>query len=120
MEKTIKESYKKYEATNIILLLVAFLFTTVLSSNELSKLDLGNENIETTPWRVERINFYFENDLFFNTDNAYTAGLKLSSVYSVPKEESLFEKIPFINGKSNALYFDGYRRANLYSDRNKG
>lgn len=104
MEKIIKESHKKYEATNVILLLVAFLFTTVLSSDELPKLDMGNENIETTPWKVERINFYFENDLFFNTDNEYTAGLKLSSVYSVSKAESLFEKIPFIHEKSNAHF----------------
>ena len=87
-----------------ILFLIGFLLVTSLSSDEFTKLDLGNKSSEKTPWRLERINFYFENDLFFNTDNAYTAGLKLSSVYFVPKTKNLFEKIPFIYDEKNAHY----------------
>jgi len=85
----------------ILLLVAFFLQMSLLNAQELKKLDFGNKDI---PWRLERINFYFENDLFFNSDSKYTSGLKLSSVYFVPLADKFFEKVPFLYDESKAHF----------------
>lgn len=85
----------------IILLLLSLLLSTYLSAAELKELDLSKKSL---PWRLERVNFYFENDFFSNADAKYTSGAKLSAVYFIPEADSVFEEIPFINDKSKAHF----------------
>lgn len=47
-------------------------------------------------WEFERINFYFENDLFSQTDNDYTSGMRLSLLLYRPEAEGSLLRIPFI------------------------
>lgn len=65
-------------------------------AQELAKLPVSTLHDTSTEWRLERLNLYFENDLFFQTDNKYTSGVKFSSVYYVPQVDSAFMKIPFL------------------------
>jgi len=48
----------------------------------------------------ERFNLYFENDIFDQTDNGYTNGVKFSAIYRVNTQEYSFFKIPFIHDDS--------------------
>ncbi len=55
-------------------------------------------------WEVERVNFYFENDLFLKSDSDYTDGSRLSLLLYRPKPEF---HIPFTDGsqKTNFISF---------------
>ena len=81
---------------NLVLVLIYFLLFSKAFAEELKELPVTILKDTSVAWRLERINFYFENDLFFNTDNKYTSGVKLSSVYFVPQTENVLEKIPFL------------------------
>ncbi len=63
-------------------LLILFLIVQLLGADE------GD-------WEFERINYYFENDVFSNTDNAYTDGSRLSALMYRPEGESEWLNIPF-------------------------
>jgi len=67
--------------------------TLLLFADELPQID-KNQNPDV--WRVERSNFYFENDIFLKTDTQYTAGWKFSNVYFVPSLHLDILKIPFL------------------------
>ncbi len=80
-----------------ITLIILFIgFFVHANSSELSSAALD------TPWRLERSNFYFENDVFSQTDSQYSAGWKLSNVYFAPASD--VEKLPFI-ADANKIHF---------------
>lgn len=47
----------------------------------------SNDNNSSEIWKLERYNFYYENDTFFKTDYDYTAGLRFSWLYSTQKQK---------------------------------
>ncbi|WP_345975565.1 lipid A deacylase LpxR family protein [Sulfurimonas sp. HSL3-7] len=53
---------------------------------------------EEGEWEAERINFYFENDVFFGTDSDYTDGSRLSILMYRPDADEEWLKIPFLEG----------------------
>lgn len=81
-----------------LILILYFVTNIAIFAKEVPSIDIQK------PWRLERTNFYFENDAFFNTDNQYSFGFKLSNVYFVPKVEYQWLKIPFIH-KSKEAHF---------------
>lgn len=56
---------------------------------------------EKNDFAFERFNFYFENDIFDQTDKGYTNGVKFSAIYQVNIEEYTYLTIPFIDDKAN-------------------
>jgi|LGOV01.1.fsa_nt_gb hypothetical protein len=63
-------------------LLILFLIVQLLGADE------GD-------WEFERINYYFENDIFSNIDNGYTDGSRLSAVMYRPDAQNEWLTIPF-------------------------
>ena len=57
---------------------------------------------EEGEWEAERINFYFENDVFFKTDSDYTDGSRLSVLLYRPEPREAWLAIPFIDGSDKA------------------
>ncbi len=55
---------------------------------------------EKNDFAFERFNFYFENDIFDQTDKGYTNGVKFSAIYQVNTEEYTYLTIPFIDDVS--------------------
>ncbi len=51
---------------------------------------------EEGEWEAERINFYFENDVFFKTDSDYTDGSRLSILMYRPDAKEEWLAIPFL------------------------
>lgn len=47
-------------------------------------------------WGFERVNYYFENDIFSNTDSDYSDGSRLSVLLHRPDAENEWLNIPFI------------------------
>ena len=66
--------------------------------------DIGLE--QKDDWEFERINLYFENDVFSNTDNEYTDGSRLSVLIYRPDAQNEWLNIPFT---------DNIKRANFIS-----
>ena len=93
-------------------LIFSILFHITLSAKELEEIPID------MPWRLERTNFYFENDLFLGTDSQYTSGWKLSNLYYIPHVSSELLKIPFLYDVSGAhFFFYGYYSADIYTTR---
>lgn len=55
---------------------------------------------EKNDFSFERFNFYFENDIFDNTDKGYTNGVKFSAIYQVNTQEYTYLTVPFIHDES--------------------
>jgi len=57
-------------------------------------------------WELKRTNFYFENDIYSGTDEDYTAGMRLSFLYSIEddKEYPLYELL-FLDYGLHDSYF---------------
>mgnify|MGYP002266673314 CR=1 FL=1 len=55
-------------------------------------------------WKFERINFYFENDLFSNSDNEYTDGSRLSVLMYRPDAQNEWLNIPFTDSFERARF----------------
>jgi len=55
-------------------------------------------------WEFERINYYFENDIFSNTDSEYTDGSRFSALLYRPEAEKEWLNIPFTEGLER-VYF---------------
>lgn len=66
-------------------------------------------------WRLERTNFYFENDIFLKTDTQYTAGWKLSNVYFLPHVDSDLLKIPFLFDTKKAHFISVALAQQIYT-----
>ncbi len=56
---------------------------------------------EALDWEMERVNYYFENDLFFNSDSAYTDGSRLSLLLYRPDPGV---QIPLTDGSQKANF----------------
>lgn len=56
------------------------------------------------PWTLESTNFYYENDLIFNSDDQYTSGIKLSNIYSMQEYDFDWMKIPFFYSEVHSHY----------------
>ncbi len=69
-------------------------------------LALNTSNAENRDWEYERINFYFENDIFSNsaTDNEYSDGGRLSAVMYRPDGRDEWLNIPFIDKPYSAHF----------------
>jgi hypothetical protein len=82
-------------------LIVKILILLLISINLYSE-----DNTKTTPdeiWKLKRFNFYYENDTFFLTDYDYTAGARISWLYSIENQrKDIFDYLPFKFGGSNA------------------
>ena len=55
-------------------------------------------------WEFERINFYFENDVFSSTDNGYTDGGRLAFLMHRPDAQNEWLRIPFIDSAYRAHF----------------
>jgi len=84
--------------------LLSLCLSVALVADTLQKLDIENDVNSSKEWRLERTNFYFENDIFVHTDSQYTNGVKLSNLYFIPQVDSLFLKIPFLYDKTKAHF----------------
>ena len=51
---------------------------------------------KTASWQFERLNYYFENDVFGNTDSAYSDGSRLSVLMYRPEADKEWLSIPFM------------------------
>ena len=69
--------------------IVAVCFSTLTFAEELPAINIKHNSSEAKEWRLERTNFYFENDIFLHTDSQYTNGVKLANVYFIPQVDSL-------------------------------
>ena len=56
------------------------------------------------PWRLERTNIYFDNDVFLNTDSQYTDGAKISNVYFISHTDNDLLKVPFLYDEQKAHF----------------
>jgi len=61
-------------------------------------------NAESSDWHFERVNYYFENDIFSNTDSEYTDGSRLSVLLYRPKGAEEWLTIPFTQGYYRAHF----------------
>jgi hypothetical protein len=70
-------------------------------------------------WDIVRSNLYFENDMYFNTDYDYTAGLRLSFLYHVTNPgENIFDFSPLDFG--NASTYRSFAIVHqMYTPKNK-
>jgi len=60
------------------------------------------QSSDTEIWTLKRSNFYFENDMYFNTDYDYTAGIRLSWLYHVKNpRKNIYDVSPFNFGGSD-------------------
>ena len=64
----------------------------------------GDLNATKNEWVLERVNFYFENDIYTKTDDGYTAGERLSFLYYVPNDYALYNYV-FPKSTSTESYF---------------
>ena len=55
-------------------------------------------------WQFERLNFYFENDVFGKTDSAYSDGSRLSVLMYRPEADTAWLQIPFTEGVKRAHF----------------
>lgn len=55
-------------------------------------------------WAFERINYYFENDVFSNSDSEYSDGSRLSALMYRPDAQKEWLKIPFTEGLERAHF----------------
>lgn len=76
---------------------------------------------ESEKWDIVRSNIYFENDMYFNTDYDYTAGIRLSFLYNVKNPgENIFDFSPLNFGDANtyrsfAIVHQMYTPKNKYA-----
>jgi len=61
-------------------------------------------NAASDDWHFERVNLYFENDIFANTDSEYTDGSRLSTLLYRPAGAQEWLKIPFTDATSRAHF----------------
>ena len=61
-------------------------------------------NAQSNDWRLERLNYYFENDIFSNTDSEYTDGSRFSMLMYRPKGTTEWLNIPFTQEYSRAHF----------------
>ena len=73
----------------VLLSLILFSFTTVLSATETI------ENNRSNSWHFDRFNFYFEDDIYSQTDDDYSAGERLSVLYFIENEDYALYKLLF-------------------------
>jgi len=59
----------------------------------------------TSLWQLERVNFYFENDIYSGTDEDYTAGMRLSSLYFIENENYPLYNLLFLDYGPHYSYF---------------
>lgn len=59
---------------------------------------------DKSDWEFERINFYFENDVFSQTDNGYTDGGRLAVLMYRPDTQNEWLKIPFTENAYRANF----------------
>ena len=52
-----------------------------------------NATTEHPSWSLERVNFYFENDIYTKTDGGYTAGERFSFLYFIYDDYSIYDKV---------------------------
>jgi len=67
------------------------------------------------PWEFERINFYFENDLFSKTDNDYTSGMRLSLLLYRPEAKGTFLTIPFVKSDDRVHFISFSMTQQIYT-----
>ena len=78
--------------------MLRILLLTLLSINIIA----SDNNYRGEKWHLERSNFYFENDMFFDTDYDYTAGIRLSWLYHVENpRKNIYDLSPLDFGNSN-------------------
>jgi len=59
---------------------------------------------EEGAWEFERINYYFENDVFFKSDSDYTDGSRLSVLLYRPNAKEEWLAIPFLTASEKANF----------------
>jgi len=55
-------------------------------------------------WTLERVNFYFENDIYTKSDDGYTAGERLSFLYLVPNDYDIYNFIFSDNNQTDSYF----------------
>ena len=81
-----------------ILFLTLFSFMTLLHANEPTK------SAEANTWHFDRFNFYFEDDIYSQTDNDYSAGERLSFLYFIENEEYVLYNLLFLDYDKSYSY----------------
>ncbi len=62
-------------------------------------------NVSSKDWILDRTNFYFEDDIFTQTDDGYSAGTRLSFLWYVPDEDYLLYDALFLDLGNTYSYF---------------
>jgi hypothetical protein len=70
---------------------------------------------EEGEWEPERINFYFENDVFFGTDSDYTDGSRLSILMYRPDADEKWLGIPFLEGSDRTDFISFSLTQKIYT-----
>jgi len=60
---------------------------------------------EDKDWILDRVNFYFEDDIYTKTDDGYSAGERLSLLYYIPDEDYPVYNAFFLNLGETYSYF---------------
>ena len=74
-----------------LLLLTLFSFTTALNATEPLK------NSEPNTWYFDRFNLYFEDDIYSQTDDNYSAGERFSFLFFIENEDYALYNLLFLD-----------------------
>ena len=79
---------------------VLIFFSLILISVSLYASDKSDKD-----WILDRVNIYFENDTFTQTDSGYTGGGRLSALYFIPQEDYFIYDLFFLDfGETNSYF----------------
>ncbi len=76
---------------------------------------VGILGAEEGDWSLERINYYFENDIFANTDSEYSDGSRLTFLLYRPDTNDSWLKIPFTDGSDRAHFISFSMTQQIYT-----
>ena len=63
------------------------------------------QDIKSNEWTLDRFNFYFEDDIYTQTDDGYSAGERLSLLYFIENEDYMLYDALFLDVGNTYSYF---------------
>lgn len=93
------------------ILLLLFIIVNTFAQEYIAK--------EEESWNLQRSNFYFENDMYFNTDYDYTAGVRLSFLYHIQNPKKNIYDISLLDFGGSSTYRSFALVHQIYTPKNK-
>ncbi len=75
----------------------------------------AKENDNSDEWELNRFNFYFEDDVYTQTDDGYSAGEKLSLLYYIPNEDYMVYDLLFLDFGNTYSYFTASLASQIFT-----